>query len=328
MLQDNERTNFTVVCIAEHLSISETCRLLAELKRNGVGVSHVIVNQLVTQALQTGEFQALDLLLARCKPSAEEELLLQRVRASIQLTNARRNIQQKYLQDLAKAPEANGLRVVEVPLLPTEVTGYPALLSFSQRLIPAGFRPNEEAPGELVGWVPHPAPLSMPEEKQEAKTEDSKQANGVQTPEPMQDDVKPSLPAIGSAVMIKGLTKAPQYNGQKGKVVSHLPDGRVGVSLGAKTISFQVANLEAQANDVPRDTASNKHAKPNSPEPDAKAALEARLLADPEVAEALKKPRFKAAFDDIKANPSKLFQYMQDPELGPFCSKIMAKMMK
>jgi len=337
MLKDTQRTNFVVVCIAEHLSVNETCRLLAELRRNGVGVSHVIVNQLVTQTLQTSEFAALDALLSRCQPSPEEERLLTRARASIQLTNARRNIQQKYIKDLADAPEAKGLKLVEVPLLPTEITGTAALLSFSQRLVPPGFRPGEQAPAELVGWTPHPAPLPMPaaETKEESKV-DEQQREQQQDAQPMSDD---DPFAVGTHVHIQGLSKAPQYNGLKGTVVSHQPDGRVGVSIvfqGAKkTVSFQRANLVKSQKHEPKtqassSTSSQTKASNNSSgtSVDPKAALEAKLLADPEVQEALKNPKYKAAFDDLKANPMKIMQYMADPELGPFCNKIMAKMMK
>jgi arsenite-transporting ATPase len=42
MLKDQQRTTFVVVCIAEHLSINESARLLEELKRYEVGVSHVV----------------------------------------------------------------------------------------------------------------------------------------------------------------------------------------------------------------------------------------------------------------------------------------------
>ena len=50
MLQDQKRTRFVVVCIAEYLSVSETQRLLQELQKNRVRVSHIIVNQLVVKS--------------------------------------------------------------------------------------------------------------------------------------------------------------------------------------------------------------------------------------------------------------------------------------
>ena len=50
MLQDQKRTRFVVVCIAEYLSISETQRLLQELAKNGVRASHIVVNQLVVKS--------------------------------------------------------------------------------------------------------------------------------------------------------------------------------------------------------------------------------------------------------------------------------------
>jgi arsenite-transporting ATPase len=105
MLKDRQHTNFVVVCIAEHLSINETRRLLRELVRHQVEVSHVIVNQLVVNNLEPQENAELEALLARAQPTeAEEGSLLRRMRASLQLCNARRNIQQKYPDPLSGLP--------------------------------------------------------------------------------------------------------------------------------------------------------------------------------------------------------------------------------
>ena len=53
MLQDQRRTRFIVVCIAEYLSVSETQRLLRKLKKNQVRASHIIVNQVVVESAQS-----------------------------------------------------------------------------------------------------------------------------------------------------------------------------------------------------------------------------------------------------------------------------------
>ena len=47
MFTDADKTNFVCVCIAEHLSVYETARLVHELNEKNVASSHVIVNQLV-----------------------------------------------------------------------------------------------------------------------------------------------------------------------------------------------------------------------------------------------------------------------------------------
>jgi hypothetical protein len=60
---------------------------------------------LVTATVDKTEFDALDALIARAKPTNDETNgLLARMRASVQLTNARRNIQTKYLADLRASP--------------------------------------------------------------------------------------------------------------------------------------------------------------------------------------------------------------------------------
>lgn len=317
MLTDQKRTNFVVVCIAEHLSINESARLLDELLRHQVGVSHVVVNQLVTETVDDNEFADLDAILARANPSEKEkEGLLTRVRASIQLTNARRNIQQKYLKDL-RASEGvmrSSIKIVEVPLLPSEVTGAPAILNFSQRLVPLGYRPGDQAPHELKGWVPTPCPVVAP-------------------PSPMEEEEEEvsELLQVGDTVTIDGLAKAKQYNGLKGVIGSVQPDGRFGVSVtvnGAKkTLALKSDNLtkveeeaKEEANDQPASEPAGLAGMGGM------SGIEATLMADPEVVEALKNPKFKAAFDDVKANPMNFFQYMSDPEVGPFISKMMGKM--
>ena len=62
MLTDVQRTRFVVVCIAEFLSVSESQRLLGELKRCGVKCSHVVVNQLVRDYLSQNDIAELEAL--------------------------------------------------------------------------------------------------------------------------------------------------------------------------------------------------------------------------------------------------------------------------
>jgi len=153
MITDNEKTRFVVVCIAEYLSISESRRLLSELDRFKVVASHIVVNQLVTDYLEPSELKELE-DLAQLEWGGNEGAILEKALASSRLTSARRNIQSKYLKELKKCPEVNRLPdpeapelrtnrragsdpllVLEVPLLPSEVTGPKAILEFSHLLI-------------------------------------------------------------------------------------------------------------------------------------------------------------------------------------------------
>jgi len=130
MLKDNEHTTFVTVCIAEYLSISETQRLLHELHEHHIHTSHVIVNQLVTNGPSVEELSRLDTVLK----DVEEEEFVFKIKKALNLVNARETIQTKYLKMLKESEEAKCMNVVEVPLLPSEVTGVENLKKFSEIL--------------------------------------------------------------------------------------------------------------------------------------------------------------------------------------------------
>eukprot|EP00929_Paragymnodinium_shiwhaense_P108860 TRINITY_DN75203_c0_g1_i1.p1 TRINITY_DN75203_c0_g1~~TRINITY_DN75203_c0_g1_i1.p1 ORF type:complete len:625 (+),score=172.20 TRINITY_DN75203_c0_g1_i1:79-1875(+) len=160
MITNVEKTRFVVVCIAEYLSVSETRRLLSELDRFEVRASHVVVNQLVKDYLEDHEMVHLEESLKLATRMSEDDektqkdaSIFEKAIAAAKLTTARRNIQNKYLQDLKGSPEVlrrpdpadskktnrkagtEPLKVLEVPLLPTEVTGQKAIYDFSHYLI-------------------------------------------------------------------------------------------------------------------------------------------------------------------------------------------------
>jgi arsenite-transporting ATPase len=159
ILTDPKRTSFVVVCIAEFLSISESQRLLRELVKFNVAVSHVIVNQLMQGCVVPEQLEAARALLSGAL-SGTNEALLRQMNTSITICNARASIQTKYLGELRASPEAEGITVVELPLLASEVTGAPALLDFSQRMVADGYR--GKAPSALVDWKPTPMDFSAP----------------------------------------------------------------------------------------------------------------------------------------------------------------------
>lgn len=162
MITDKVKTRFVVVCIAEYLSISESRRLLSELDRFEVLASHVVVNQLVMDYLDTQEMKELERQVKMMKYTIaavadgrgeDGGLVLEKALAAAKLTSARHAIQSKYLNEIKQSPEvkripdpfdphktnriagADPLTVLEVPLLPNEVTGPKAILEFSHLLV-------------------------------------------------------------------------------------------------------------------------------------------------------------------------------------------------
>jgi hypothetical protein len=70
-------------------------------------------------------------------------------------------------------------------------------------------------------------------------------------------------------------------------------------------------------NCLPRDTDEAMSDAEESPA----LSMKEQLLQDPEVIEALKNPRVKAAYDDVMANPGNFLSYLGDPEIQPLISK-------
>jgi arsenite-transporting ATPase len=213
MLKDSKRTKFVTVCIAEFLSISETRRLLHELARHGVAASNVVVNQLVQEVLSDSELGELSVCL---KNNAN---LLDRVKAVSALSSARHAIQQKYLKTLKESREAAGLPVVEVPLLPSEITGPEKLLEFSRFLVPAGY--NAARPELLVNRV----------DKASTLYERSIELGFVE----------------GERVRLCNLSKSPHYNGCVGDIVKVSEDGRVVIRVkDPESGKFKVLSLKPE----------------------------------------------------------------------------------
>ena len=109
MLTDQQHTTFMAVCIAEYLSINETCRLLKELRERKVCCTHVCVNQLVKDCeIDIAEAEKL------LRSGGEPTDAARRVMNAVTLCGARQKIQSKYLQTLREADEAKALRLTVV----------------------------------------------------------------------------------------------------------------------------------------------------------------------------------------------------------------------
>ena len=117
---DSERTEFVCVCIAEHLSVFETLRLVEELKEAKIATRRIICNQLVPRQLsgvQLGDADKVASILQQY--GGLDASVGEAVKEACELMGARARIQKSYLSDLIKSLPTH--TVVPMPLLPTEV---------------------------------------------------------------------------------------------------------------------------------------------------------------------------------------------------------------
>ena len=238
MIQDNTKTRFIVICIAEYLSVLETQRLLQELKLHNVKTSHIIVNQLVVDdALSVTELTKLEQLAEVGKLHLDTNLMEKTIHAC-RLTTARKTIQQKYLNLLKNFDETKkeislmtddgsdgsgssggGVVVVEVPLLAEEVTGSEALGRFANLLVTYKVDRDDK----------------------------SREANKT--------DTSGTDYHVGNYVEIIGLEKSPHLNGMHGIIISDRDEtsGRYGVSITTGSDSDdgrKSKNIALQSNNI------------------------------------------------------------------------------
>jgi arsenite/tail-anchored protein-transporting ATPase len=227
MLKDQLRTHFVVVCIAEYLSVQETQRLLIELAKNKVNATHIIVNQLIKDKISQQELSEIQPFLIN-RPD-----LLQKVNASAILTEARNSIQQKYLADLKKYPETQKLTVIEIPLLPKEITGPENLLMLSSYLLPPGFKRATD----------HPQLLTNRQQAISSRLDEESEMESAQSGDGFEE---------GQKVEIFGLSKSTHFNGKIAEIVKITEDGRIAVRVeidqSYKILSLRQENLKPITN--------------------------------------------------------------------------------
>lgn len=102
ILNDQEKTTFVCVAIAEFLSVYETERLVQELCTMNINVRNVLVNQLMNP-------KEIDI---------------------VGVLRARSNMQRKYLEQITELYPRQDFHVTFMPLLPMEVRGLEALKEF------------------------------------------------------------------------------------------------------------------------------------------------------------------------------------------------------
>jgi TRC40/GET3/ArsA family transport-energizing ATPase len=119
LFTDSNQSTFVCVCIAEHLSVHETARLVKSLRDQNVSCRHVLVNQLLPvqfQSLTTSVIESASLppLLAQCAT----------------LSGSRARIQARYLWQLEQALNGSGIAVLRLPMENKEVRGSELLTLF------------------------------------------------------------------------------------------------------------------------------------------------------------------------------------------------------
>lgn len=323
MLQDQKRTRFVVVCIAEYLSVSETQRLLRELKKNQVRASHIIVNQLVVgSALSKAELAELEGLAEVGSLMLNQELMSKTVHAC-RLTTARKGIQEKYLGQLKSFPETQDLDgICEVPLLAEEVTGNDALTRFAKYMTQ-----NPPSAAESALKSATSGPRRLYDDQLEKKSNDGRGGEEKKA----EEDISTWNPTKDDTVKIKGLEKAAQYNGLEGVIINGLdPETkRCGVRISYngknKTLALQMKNMDLLHQAKKAKNADAVDAGAASAEQPMNKAM--AVLNDPEIKKMVdSNPKFKAAVEDCISNPMNFMKYLSDPEMSPLITRAMAKL--
>jgi len=129
MLQNHVTTTFITVCIAEHLSIAESKRLLVDLAKNNVRSTHIVVNQMIQDIHEPGDVEMVH------ADTSLPEAVRARVSGSLNLLTQRQALQRRHLMELLNDPEVSQT-VVEVPMLAQEPAGREALEGFAKVLLP------------------------------------------------------------------------------------------------------------------------------------------------------------------------------------------------
>jgi arsenite-transporting ATPase len=130
MFRDNSKTKFVCVCIAQYLSVYETCRLMGELHSQHIACEHVVVNMLMPCNFAPLAGLAAPLVAAELSNGS----IATEVNHALELVGARARIQKSYIEQLYDAVGERAT-IVRLPLLPREVRGVEPLLALSQNLV-------------------------------------------------------------------------------------------------------------------------------------------------------------------------------------------------
>jgi len=156
IFKDHRKTSFVCVCIAEHLSVFETVRLVKELNEGNIACTHLLVNQLVPRGFmnmsvdEEGKSKLpLQSLSNALRQMGLDIQIVDAAKEACELCGARAAIQGKYLKQL-QGSLGSSHTIVRLPLLPREVRGADQIADFSIHMIEANAKLEDSAEGDNV----------------------------------------------------------------------------------------------------------------------------------------------------------------------------------
>eukprot|EP00924_Labyrinthula_sp_SR-Ha-C_P011707 maker-scaffold_17-snap-gene-6.68-mRNA-1 protein AED:0.02 eAED:0.02 QI:132/0.75/0.8/1/1/1/5/166/588 len=252
LFRDQLKTQFVCICNASFLSVSETLRLLSELKEAGIKSEYVIVNMLMpalfslidSNEKQQGGVKFIHNVL---KSQGLSQEICDAVKDSVILSGGMAKMQQHYIKKLeTDLPEETSL--VLLPMLKQEIRGMESLYAFSNYLLETdpkllvsdADRAKVEQFGKFNG-IQDDGYTANVESKFFKKLKENETAEEEDEVAEMEVDEF----QIGDWVELSDLSSRPELNAQKGVVKSKEADSRYGILIDGwdKKLSIRSVNL-------------------------------------------------------------------------------------
>merc|ERR1719502_466394 len=207
IFKDHHKTTFVCVCIAEHLSVFETVRLVKELREGNIACSHLLVNQLVPRGFMNMSVDddgksklPLQSLSAALRQMGLDIQIVDAAKEACELCGARAAIQGKYLKQL-QGSLGESHTIVRLPLLPREVRGPDHIAEFSVHMIErnAKLEDSAESASSTKGNTSDAemlATLNALLAKRGKDDQESEEANNSKKQASMDADSSPKIPAL------------------------------------------------------------------------------------------------------------------------------------
>jgi len=207
IFKDHHKTTFVCVCIAEHLSVFETVRLVKELREGNIACSHLLVNQLVPRGFMNMSVDddgksklPLQSLSAALRQMGLDIQIVDAAKEACELCGARAAIQGKYLKQL-QGSLGESHTIVRLPLLPREVRGPDQIAEFSVHMIErnAKLEDSAESASSTKGNTSDAemlATLNALLAKRGKDDQESEEANNSKKQASMDADSSPKIPAL------------------------------------------------------------------------------------------------------------------------------------